>query len=75
MNAREYKKIYPIANNRLVDNVNVDLDNYRIGQNVFVSDMKYSPLQGKWSSRSNYFSTDDEETTDFTGIAGEDING
>lgn len=75
MNAREYKKIYPIANNRLVDNVNVDLDNYRIGQNVFVSDMKYSPMQGKWSSRSNYFTTDDEETTDFTGIAGEDING
>jgi len=52
-----------------------DLDTYRIGQNVFVSDMRYSPMQGGWSKRSNYFTTDDEETTDWTGIAGEDIDG
>lgn len=75
MNAREHKKTYPIANDYLVDDVNTDLDTYRIGQNVFVSDMRYSPMQGEWSKRSNYFTTDDEETTDWTGIAGEDIDG
>ena len=64
MNAREYKKIYPIANEYLVDDVNVDLDNYRLGQNVFVSDMRYSPMQGDWATRSNFYTVTDEEDND-----------
>lgn len=64
MNAREYKKIYPIESEYLVDDVNTDLDTYRIGQNVFVSDMRYSPMQGEWSSRSNFYTTVDEEDND-----------
>jgi hypothetical protein len=77
MNAREHKKIYPISNNYLVDNVNTDLDNYRIGQNVFVSDMRYSPMQGEWAQRSNYYTIEEEQDDEYawTGIAGEDIDG
>lgn len=77
-NAREHKKIYPIASEYLIDDVNTDLDNYRIGQNVFVSDMRYSPMQGEWSQRSTYYKIDaDEETnpTSFTDIEGEDLDG
>jgi hypothetical protein len=61
MNAREYKKIYPIPVNYIVDSFNQDLDTYRIGQNVFVSDMRYSPMQGDWSNASNYLEVKDPE--------------
>lgn len=78
INAREYKKVYPIASARLVDNVNTDLDNYRIGQNVFVSDMRYSPMQGEWSQRSNYYSVkyeEEENPNAWSDIEGEDLDG
>lgn len=64
MNAREYKKTYAIPSNRLLDSVNSNLDTYRIGQNVFVSDMRYSPMQGEWSQRSNFYTIVDEEDND-----------
>lgn len=47
-NAREYKSHTPIADEFLVDNVNTNLDDYRIGQNTFVSDMRQSPFPGDW---------------------------
>jgi len=60
-NAREYKVHVPIPNNRLVDDVNVDLDDYRLGQNTYISDMRFSPMQGEWSNSSNYYQVKDEE--------------
>jgi len=63
INAREYKKVYPIPSQYLVDSFNSadNLDNYRIGQNVFVSDMRYSPMSGEWSNPSTYVNVKDPE--------------
>jgi len=77
-NATEYKKIYPIPSERLVDDINTNLDDYRLGQNVFVSDMNYSPMQGEWSKRANYYQVNNKEETNptsWTDIEGEDIDG
>lgn len=47
-NAREFKNQTPIPTNFLLDEVNDDLDNFRVGQNVFVSDMRQAPFPGDW---------------------------
>lgn len=60
-NAREYKLHNPIPNEYMVDGFNADLDNYRIGQNAFVSDMAFSPMAGTWGNPSNYVTFKDEE--------------
>lgn len=60
-NSREYKLHVPIPNQILVDSVNQDLDDYRLGQNVYISDMRFAPMQGQWSTSSNYYKVKDPE--------------
>ncbi len=62
-NAREYKSHIPIENQYIVDEFNLDLDNYRLGQNIFISDMRFSPFPGEWSKSTAYLkvTTSEEE--------------
>ncbi len=48
VNARDYKNQNPIEFEFLLDNINQDLDDFRIGQNVFISDMRQAPFPGDW---------------------------
>lgn len=62
-NAREYKLNNPIPPDRRVDNRNPDLENYKLGENVFLSRFDTAPFQAEWSGPSVYdeFVTNDED--------------
>jgi len=62
-NAREYKLNRPIPVERRVDIKNQDLENYKLGENVFLSRFDTAPFQAEWSAPSvyNQFVTDDED--------------
>lgn len=60
-NAKEYKLNNPISSNRRVDTENEDLENYKLGENVFLARFDNAPFQAQWSAASTYKQMTPEE--------------
>jgi len=61
MNARNYKSISNIEDKFLFNRQNPDLEEYQLGENVYVSDMRYSPFSDDWSKSTLYYEIKDKE--------------
>lgn len=67
-NARLFKQNHKITDtNLLFDSSAEGLDIYRLGENVFLSDMRMSPFQANWGTASEFVEIVSEDTT--SGIA------
>ena len=54
-NARQFKSSLNIKTGYLVDGVNnQELSQYKLGENVYLSDMTQSPMAGPWNKASVY---------------------
>ena len=61
-NARQYKSISNIPAIYLEDSTqNLDIEEYKLGENVYVSDMRYAPFSDNWSKATIYYEIKDEE--------------
>lgn len=60
-NARMFKASVPVPINYMVNQQNEDLQEFQLGENVFVSDMRRSPVGNDWSRASVFTEIEDEE--------------
>ena len=60
-NARMYKGSTNVDVDYMLNKQNTDLEEFQLGENVYISDMRRSPVAGKWYQASVYTEIEDEE--------------
>lgn len=61
-NATAFKAISNIPSTLLYHSTkNTDIDQYQLGENVYISDMRYAPFSDDWSKSVAYFEIKDKE--------------
>lgn len=61
-NATRYKAIANIPSTFLFDSTkNTDLAEYQLGENVYISDMRYAPFANEWNKATTYYEVKDNE--------------
>lgn len=61
MNARQFKAVSNIEHKFMFNRRNEDIGQYELGENVFISDMRYSPFSDNWGKSTIYYEIKDEE--------------
>jgi len=63
-NARMFKASVPVPINYMVNQQNQDLQEFQLGENVYISDMRRSPVAGQWQTASVFNEIVDDEDSE-----------
>ena len=61
MNARNFKSVSNIEHQFLFNRQNSDIEEYQLGENVYISDMRYAPFSEDWGKATLYYEVKDKE--------------